>query len=130
MARLQNPILIYYAHCMADYGKAIEILDIGMLKNLGFKVENPNTEKHSKVVKKMQRAGKTSSEIMDYFIEVVDRCDAIAFRALPDGSLTAGVSKEINHMKELGRPIIELPYLEKRDILSVESTRSYIRGRM
>jgi hypothetical protein len=45
-------------------------------------------------------------------------CDLIAFRALPDGSITCGVAKEI----KMGPPVIELPSGVTRRTLTMQQT--------
>jgi hypothetical protein len=109
---------IYYAHCVQIYNTKQEQRDVKLLQELGFKVENPNQPRHQKGY--MDKG-------MDYFIHgFLSFCDAIAFRALPDGSLPAGVAKEIDHFQKAGKPIIEIPGFVLRRRLSVEETRAYL----
>ena len=114
---------------MASYDTDQERSDIHTLNLLGYNVENPNSPKHKKIVNDMRSKGKDSSQIMNYFCQVVEGCDGLAFRGLPDGSLPAGVAKEIEVMKRVGEPIIELPEFGERKTLTVRATRQYI-GRM
>ena len=48
---------------------------------------------------------------MDYFCKVASSCDGLAFRALHDGSISAGVAQEIECVVEKDGFIIELPDL-------------------
>jgi len=118
---------VYYAHCMAIYGTHIETLDIETLRCMGFKVINPNTHEHRHRVGMMRREGKDGSQIMDYFCKVVKKCDGLAFRALPDLSIPAGVYKEILTMLDKRGFILELPEIAKRKVLTIDETRAYIR---
>jgi len=59
---------------------------------------------------------------MSYFIELVESCEAFAFRTFPDNTIGAGVGIEMERANELGLPIIQLPSPEPV-VLSVEQTR-------
>jgi len=110
---------IYYAHSMHLYGSAQEARDIKLLEDLGFEVVNPNTPEH-------QLEAKTSGEMtMAYFERLAERCDALAFRALPDGNISAGVFTEIIGVE--GKPVIELPWGVSRRGLSIGDTREYLK---
>lgn len=63
---------------------------------------------------------------MEVFREAVSACDVLAFRAFPDGSIPAGVAKEIKWAKEMGKPVFELPSCIERRVLSVDATREVI----
>jgi len=118
---------IYYAHCISDYGSRVSRGHVKTLKALGFLVIDPSSKSHSNKVTEMKGQGKTSKEIMDYFIGVVEQCDHIAFRALRDGSITAGVGAEIRAIRKKGGQIIEMPN-PNRKILSVTKTRQHIKA--
>lgn len=67
---------------------------------------------------------------MGYFVDIVGRCDAVAFIRFPDGAVGAGVGKEIASCKG---PILDVTYgfmvPSDRDagpVLSVEETRARI----
>jgi hypothetical protein len=55
---------------------------------------------------------------MKFFVQLASECDLIAFRALPDGSITAGVVLEI----KAGPPVIELPSGINRRTLTIQQT--------
>jgi hypothetical protein len=57
---------------------------------------------------------------------IVDSCDVFAFRALPDGSIPAGVAKELGWALEAHKPILELPSNVLRRMISLEATRQYL----
>ena len=125
--RVKKPV-VYYAHCMALYGTNKERQDIKDLERMGFRVDNPNSAKHKKIVASMRANRKTSKEIMDYFVKVVKRADGLAFRALPDQSISAGVHKEVKTMYNKGGFVLELPEYDSRNAMSVNETRAYLRG--
>jgi len=106
---------IYYAHCITLYGTKQEERDVDTLESLGFDVLNPNASEYQKAYKNIG---------MKFFEDLVLRCDGVAFRGLPDGSIPAGVAKEIETNGE--RLLIELPNAVKRRSLSVNLTREYI----
>ena len=111
----------YYAHCKALYNTPQEQRDIETIEKMGFEVINPNTQKHKDKIK-----GLPGESVMQYFGEVVCDCDALFFRALPDLSISAGVSYEIGIAKKYGRPVAELPTLFSRKRLTVEETVGYM----
>jgi len=116
---------VYYAHGLALYGTKQEARDLDTLFALGFEVVNPSNPEHAQVVRNMKESGQ-GERVMDYFVSVVDGCDAVAFRALPDGSVPAGVAKEVERAVSKGKPVIELPSCMSRRTLTVEQTREYL----
>ena len=111
---------------MAIYGTEQEAQDIQTLEALGFEVLNPSEKHHCEIADSIRKS-EGSSEVMEYFYDRVRSCDAFAFRALPDGSMPAGVGGELNVATEQKMPIIELPEKD-RTILSIEATRRHIRA--
>ena len=129
---------IYYAHCVALYNTKQETRDIATLQALGFEVENPNdplVEEACKWIREdTERFNRASTrqldpgeEVMKYFRQFATTCDAIAFRALPDGSIPAGVAKEIEYFREVGKPVIELPTALSTRVMTVDGTREYLK---
>ena len=108
----------YYAHPISLYGSMQEQRDIEALTALGFTVLNPNGAAHDK---------NYATHGMKYFEDLVSGCQALAFRAFSDGSIPAGIVKEINAAKEHGIPVIELPSALARRSLSVAATREVLR---
>ena len=115
---------VYYAHCLAIYNTPQERRDCETLDALGFEVLNPNHPVHDHAVAEMKRAGKT--DYMDYFTGLVSRCDAVAFRALPDGRVPSGVALEIDVARQLGKPVFELPSGIRARCIDVAVTREYL----
>jgi hypothetical protein len=103
---------VYFARPVSQYGNKQDERDLEMLKELGFKVVNPNKEA---LAKEYQNRG------MDTYLDLVVECDLVVFRSFVDGKISAGVWKEIN----CGVPVLELPTLPGRE-LSVETTREYL----
>jgi len=108
---------IYYAHCLSIYDAPQEKRDLEVLKSLGFEVVNPNCPECAEGYKK---------EGMDYFRRYAEECEAIAFRALPDGRIPAGIGKEIRMFKDRNKPAIELPSGLLSRLMSIEETREYL----
>ena len=63
---------------------------------------------------------------MDVFRAMVLSADALFFRGFADGSIGAGVGKEIEWAREAGLPVFELPSQTDRRVLSVEDTRAML----
>lgn len=109
---------IYYARPINLYNTPQDERDIQLMQSLGFEVVNPNKEE-------LQIRYKT--EGMDVFLQAVQDCDALAFRAFPDLKISAGVMKEIDKAIELEKPVFELPTITSRRVLTVEDTRNYLK---
>ena len=114
---------VYYAHCQAIYGTKQEKRDINLLQQLGFEVLNPGEPQHGKIANEMKARGENA---MTYFEGLVRGCDLLAFRALPDGRIPAGVVKEIEVAKDGSKAIIELPSRIVGRSIGVEETREYL----
>ena len=109
---------VYYAHCVSIYGTPQEERDIRLLETLGFEVVNPNAEGNTENYKKYG---------MKYFLAIALDCDVVAFRALPDGRIPAGVMKEVSAMTLHEKLVIELPSRISGRGISVDETRGYLR---
>lgn len=109
---------IYYARPISLYNTKQENRDLALFKELGWEVLNPNKE---------ELQIRYAQEGMDVFLMAVTSCDALAFRAFQDGKISAGVAKEIDKAEELGKPVIELPTITSKRILSVDDTREYLK---
>lgn len=109
---------IYYAHPRGTYDTVQECNDLDTLETMGFVVLNPNQRHH-------QENCHACADVMDYFLNLVGACDALAFRSFEDGLVGAGCVKEINHAIELGLPIIEMPNLNRERFLTIEQTQAH-----
>lgn len=124
MRMTKASLRVYYAHCLAIYNTPQELRDVATLATLGLVVDNPNRKAVQKEVARRKAAG--DPDYMTYFRELILTCDVLAFRALPDGRIPAGVAKEIQYAREAGKSIIELPSnLHSRE-MSLASTREYL----
>ena len=115
----------YYAHTMISYGSTIEEQDINLLKSLGFKVINPSSPEISEGCAKYIKAF-GNSNVMKYFEDIIDGCDLVAFRSLPDGTILSGISAEVKHALKTGLPIIELPCNLDNRMQEYPETKRYL----
>lgn len=109
--------VIFYAHCQALYNTFQEERDINLLESLGFKVVNPNTEANQQYYK---------INGIQHSLTLLQNCNALAFRSLPDGRIPAGVAYEIKVAKNMWKNIIELPSNILARCINVEETREYL----
>jgi hypothetical protein len=121
-------MIVYYAHCKSIYDTPQEQRDVALLESLGFDVVNPNDpEWRVQYVGAWVAQGLSGAEIMDKFVEYITAsCHAVAFRALPDGRIPAGVYKEVMGARAEGMPILELPRALLTRGLGLEETREYL----
>lgn len=85
---------IYLAHPITDYGTERQSAAISALRKYWaeehprqpIEIENPDQPHHQEGYDR---------EGMDYFKKVVESCDRLAFMRFPDGSIGAGVGREI-----------------------------------
>lgn len=103
-----NKLKCYYAHSIISYNSTIEKQDVELLEFLGFKVINPNTEEVGKYLEFFVLLN-GEENLMDYFKAIIDDCDLVAFRSMPDLNILSGVGVEIQHALDTNKPIIELP---------------------
>lgn len=120
-----NKLKCYYAHGMLTYNSTIEEQDVKLLNFLGFEVINPN-KKETQIACQQYAKVHGKDKIMDYFKLMVDDCDLVAFRGLPDNNLLSGVSIEIQHALDTNKPIIELPCSLTRRMLDYKLTKQYL----
>lgn len=118
----------YYAHCLALYDTPQERRDVELLTALGFEVDNPNQPTIQKRCDEWKRRGRDGNQLLTgIFKPRVRRAGVVAFRALPDGSIPAGVAKELEFARAAGVPVIELPSAVRRRTLSLDATREYLK---
>lgn len=108
---------VYYAHPISIYNSPQEQRDLTLLLGLSLEVLNPNSP---------EIEARYKAEGMALFEPLVKSCGALAFRAFLDGSIPAGVAKEIQWAREAGLPVFELPTAIARRSMSVEATREAI----
>lgn len=122
---------VYYAHSMSIYGSKQEDRDIKLLMDLGFEVVNPadladEYEEWKKIW--MYEQGYSP---MEFWESKAKQCDWFAFRAHNDGTIPAGVYKEIKAFSSFKLAnetrVIELPCGIIRRQMSVAETKEYLR---
>lgn len=129
-----EPVLkkkVYYAHVMGIYNTPQELRDINTLQSLGFEVVNPNQPGIQKAVNDAKEKYKDLSDgankaFEEVFNALIDDCQIIAFRSLPDGKITSGVFKEIVYARSKGKLIIELPNSLGTRSMSYAATVEYL----
>jgi len=112
---------VYYAHPMYLYNTKQEGRDIVLLENLGFEVVNPNSEPY---ISEYQKCIDNGHHDMNYWVDLSNTCDLIAFRAYPDGTIGSGVGAEI--LRNPLIPVIELPRMLKQRVVDLEATRQFL----
>jgi len=116
---------IYFAHPISEYGTEFQASVIKELASSWHEVESPDAPRHQEGYRQHGMA---------YFEGLVAGCDALAFLRFPDGTIGAGVAKEIAAAAKAGKPIFEVDTHQGRiyvsaaapnpqPVLSVEHTR-------
>ena len=121
---MEKKLKAYYAHCLAIYGTAQEKRDVAAIEALGFVCVNPNSPDIAMEFNVYKMAH--PSHYMDFFQQFSEECDVIIFRALPDGTIPAGIDKEVSWFIALGKPVLELPSCMFRRTLTLDETRQYL----
>lgn len=112
---------IYYAHPISIYDTPQEERDLDLIKQLwpDAEIYNPNTKEDQLGYKR---------DGFDWFLNRVEECQLVVFRAFPDGKIGAGVWSEINWGDvQCHIPIIEIPMLMESRKLSIDDTREYLK---
>jgi hypothetical protein len=114
----------YYAHSQAIYGTPQEERDHRTIRELGYEpmLFGPVTQRMADEAKAQ---GQNAMDVV--FRPMVENCDILFFRALPDGRIPAGVYKEIIYAREAGIPVLELPSGIHSREMSVSDTREYLK---
>lgn len=125
---------IYFAHPVTDYGSERQAEALSSLQKYyreqwprtNLEIENPDHPHHQEGYNR---------EGMDYFKKIVESCDRLAFMRFPDGSIGAGVGREIRWGLQSCYAVYELfdGWLYQvqnmpTPILTVDQTRSKIAG--
>lgn len=116
-------LTIYFAHPMYLYNTKQEERDVITLRHLGFRVINPNSEPYQSEYQHEIAAGRHN---MDYWVNLANSCDALAFRGCPDGAILSGTGMEVFEFQKTGKPVIELPSSINRRLLSLDDTRTFL----
>lgn len=109
----------YYARCIGIDGTPQHARDIATIKAIGLDLI---------VIDKEAADVGYKAFGMDFFLQMIrQQADVIVFRGTPEGSIPAGVMKEIEEGIKKGCPIIELPSGLAMRGMSVEATRGYLK---
>lgn len=115
----------YYAHTMVSYGSTIEQMDIELLESLGFEVINPSSPDIAQGCKDYV-FNNGASNVMSYFKDIIDTCELVAFRALPNGDILSGIAAEVEHAIVAGIQVIELPSSVRKRMMDYPATKQYL----
>jgi hypothetical protein len=100
-----------------------ELRDIELIAELDSQVLPFDAEVSDAVA----RAKANGDSVMDtVFQPLVEKCDILFFRGLPDGRITTGVAREIGFARELGLPVLELPSGVICRTMTVVETKEYL----
>jgi hypothetical protein len=114
---------------MKDYHSKKAKAHVKHLRKLGFHVIDPSGEDFEKKVNQMKKKNKTGAQVMEWFVDYVNKyCDHLAFSPTDEGKVSAGVWQEIEAMKNKGGMVIQMPDLDKLEVMTVEETRQYLKS--
>jgi hypothetical protein len=109
----------YYARPISIDNTPQAERDIALICELGF-MPHPVADDKKVALDAYKVSG------MVAFRPYVQRCAALFFRAFPDGSIGAGVAKEIAWAEEMNIPVVEIPRQIARRTLSVDDTKAML----
>lgn len=109
----------YYARPISVDGTKQADRDMALIAAMGFEAY-PVADDKVAALERYRAVG------MEAFKPYVLDCAVLVFRAFPDGSIGAGVAKEIAWAQEAGIPVIEIPRQISRRTLSVEDTKAML----
>lgn len=143
---------VYYAHCIAIYNTLQESRDVSLLEDVGFTVINPNNPQVQARCDEIKTRFKNDQlygfwdpqrnqqqprltgfldageAIMKLVFEpIVRSASVVAFRALPDGRIPAGVQQELLWARDAGARFLELPSNVLGRGMTIANTREYLR---
>jgi hypothetical protein len=109
----------YYARPISIDGTPQEQRDHELIRALGFEPWPVGQEKE-------QYLFQYEKEGMEVFRPAVQQSSILIFRAFPDGSIGAGVYKEIQWALFAGIPVVEIPRQVERRKLGTADTRDML----
>jgi hypothetical protein len=137
---------VYFAHPISSYRTEQEAQIIRALEDMGLIVINPSDRQHQDAVEEIQAQyahdrNEGSRMVMEYFVKVCNACDGCVMLTFPDGSLGAGIVKEVQSFLDKGKKVQEVslngdgqislrdvPDLSGYTCLGVEPTRAMLRS--
>lgn len=109
----------YYAHPISIDGTPQADRDMALIRSLGYEPYPIGKDKED-ALKKYKEIG------MEAFKPYVLTSHVVIFRAFPDGSIGAGVGKEIGWADEGKIPVLEIPRQIPRRTLTPDETRAML----
>lgn len=109
----------YYARPISIDGTKQAERDFELIRSIGYE-PYPIWEEKAQALAAYHLFG------MSAFRPYVEKSSVLIFRAFPDGSIGAGVAKEIEWAEEMGIPVIEIPRQIRRRVLSVDDTQEML----
>lgn len=108
---------VYFAHPINTYNTILEKYFLEYLsKYPSYEVINPNSPHHEMGYKK---------EGMDYFKKLVLTCDKLYAFGFSDNSIGAGISKEMDWMREKGGTVLFVPFFTQLEEMFVPSKNQF-----
>jgi hypothetical protein len=120
--KYKNTPSVYYAHPMTDYNKPKEKRVVSSLKKMGYRVDNPNTQKH-------QNGYRLKG--MKHFTDASSRANAVVFTRFPNRKIGAGVGAELDTALRKGKRAYEMikkgqlhriTHVPKPDVMNQDDT--------
>ena len=102
-------IKVYYAHDPVFYGTPEAEADLNILGKFGMNVVDPSWPSIQDIVTQMRADGQTEEEVVEYLMRYVDSCDALVFRKMADGTISAVVQTAIDRARGAGKPVLQIP---------------------
>ena len=109
----------YYARPISIDGTPQAERDFALIRAMGFEPW-PVDEEKARALVAYRKVG------MVAFSPYVESSAVLFFRAFPDGSIGAGVAKEIEWAVAAGVPVVEIPRQIARRTLSVDDTKAML----
>ena len=125
---------LYFAHPVSQYGTPLEAKVEAMIQKAfpAYTIENPNTAEHE---------ANYNQEGMEYFVTLCNELQGLCFTTFLDGSMGAGVYKEIESFIRRGVPVHGILFPDNKviavssmddlkdvPVLSVEESRAKVKA--
>jgi hypothetical protein len=113
---------IYFGHPANSYNTEDESRLVAIIKErLPYDVENPNQEHHQKGYRKYKANPKYKNGMEYYYQNVLPHMAAGVFLPFKDGMFGAGVVHEAEFLDGRGKPIYQIDWDGKIEIMSLNS---------
>lgn len=129
---------LYFAHPINTYNtedeeKILHLLESNRIFSK-YQIENPNQPCHQEGYKQLTLAGQNG---MQYFFNLVSKCDGVVMLPFANGSIGAGIAGEAEQAFKEGKPVFiidlqtlmveQVSNLDNLKVLSIEETRARLR---